>query len=112
MNKQQVIQADTYKWKELQINKSRQEVSILEKGIHHKVDLTALEFKIIMYFAIRPGVVIARDQILNDIRCEDIHDYQRSVDTHVSKLRKKLGEVSHVIESIHGLGYKFNPTAI
>ncbi|NOT80363.1 MAG: winged helix-turn-helix transcriptional regulator [Bacteriovoracaceae bacterium] len=53
---------------------------------------------------------MARDEILNDIWGQDIHVYQRSVDTHVSKLRKKLGVVSHILESVHGSGYKFNPT--
>jgi DNA-binding response OmpR family regulator len=104
--------SDTYKWKELQISKSRQEVSIQEEGGLHKIDLTALEFKILLYFALRPGEVIARDQMLNDIWGEDIHVYHRSVDTHVSKLRKKLGSISHIVESIHGSGYKFNPTML
>lgn len=111
-NQQQVAQSDNYKWKELQISKSRQEVSISSDGVTQKVDLTALEFKILMYFAYRPGEMIERDQILNDIWGQDIHVYQRSVDTHVSKLRKKLGAVAHIVESIHGSGYKFNPTAI
>lgn len=101
---------DKYKWKELQINKGRQEVLITDNGTEHKVDLTALEFKILVYFAIHPGIVIPRDQILNDIWGQDIHIYQRSVDTHVSKLRKKLGVISRIVESIHGCGYKFNPT--
>ncbi|HXH75506.1 MAG TPA: response regulator transcription factor [Bacteriovoracaceae bacterium] len=109
-NKQQVAQSDMYNWNELQICKSRQEVSIREQGVFKKVDLTALEFKILMYFATRPGEVINRDKILNDIWGEDIHVYSRSVDTHVSKLRKKLGAVSHIVESIHGSGYKFSPT--
>lgn len=111
-NQQQTVQSDVYKWKELQISKSRQEVSISSDGITQKVELTALEFKILMYFAFRPGEMIERDQILNDIWGADIHVYQRSVDTHVSKLRKKLGAVAHIVESIHGSGYKFNPTAI
>ncbi len=111
-SKQREALSDTYKWKELQISKSRQEVSIQDEGSLHKVDLTALEFKILLYFALRPGEVIARDQMLNDIWGEDIHVYHRSVDTHVSKLRKKLGSVSHIVESIHGSGYKFNPTML
>lgn len=102
--------SDRLKWKELEINKSRQEVSINENGQYHKIDLTALEFKILLYFAAKPGDVILRDQILNDIWGEDIHVYHRSVDTHVSKLRKKLGTVSNVIESVHGAGYKFCPS--
>ncbi len=110
--KQQEVQADNFKWKELQINKSRQEVMILENNNYQKIDLTSLEFKILMYFAARIGEVIIRDQILNDIWGQDIHVYHRSVDTHVSKLRKKLGPVAHILESIHGAGYKFTPTSL
>ena len=110
-NKQKTLMSDNLNWRELKIIKSRQEVSILENEVFHKIELTALEFKILMYFASRPGEVIIRDQILNDIWGEDIHVYARSVDTHVSKLRKKLGAVSRIVESIHGTGYKFNPTS-
>ncbi len=102
--------SDVMRWKEVEIHKSKQEVLVREGHDQHKIDLTALEFKLLMYFASRPGVVIPRDQILNDIWGEDIHVYHRSVDTHVSKLRKKLGPVAYVIESVHGSGYKFSPT--
>jgi len=98
------------KWKELEINKNRQEVSVFTDSSTEKIDLTALEFKLLTYFAERPEDVIHRDQILNDIWGENIHIYSRSVDTHVSKLRKKLGPASHIIESVHGSGYKFCPT--
>lgn len=111
-NKLQEVQSDNFKWKELQISKSRQEVMILENGNYQKIDLTSLEFKILMYFANRIGEVIIRDQILNDIWGQDIHVYHRSVDTHVSKLRKKLGPVANILESIHGSGYKFTPTSL
>jgi DNA-binding response OmpR family regulator len=110
-NKQQVVLSDNLKWREIQINKSRQEVHILKEGDFEKTDLTSLEFKILMYFATRNGEVINRDQMLNDIWGQDIHVNHRSVDTHVSKLRKKLGPVAHIVESIHGAGYKFNPTS-
>ncbi len=109
--KQQLVSAEIFKWNEIEINRASQNVNIIEKGEAKKLELTALEFKLLLYFAGKPGVVIARDEILNDIWGEDIHVYQRSVDTHVSKLRKKLGVVSHILESIHGSGYKFNPTA-
>lgn len=104
--------SDIYKWKEIQIFKSKQEVSILEGTEYKKIDLTSLEFKILLYFAVHAGKVIVRDDILNAVWGEDIHVYHRSVDTHVSKLRKKLGEVSSIVESIHGSGYKFNPTPL
>jgi DNA-binding response OmpR family regulator len=110
--KQQSQLSDSFKWKELQINKSRQEVFIIENDINTKLELTALEFKLLLYFAMKAGEVIDRDKILNDIWGADIHVYQRSVDTHVSKLRKKLGGVSHILQSIHGSGYKFSPTSV
>ncbi len=103
--------SDVYRWQEIEIDKARQQVSILKENNYESIELTALEFKILMYFANRPGVVIERDSILNDIWGEDVHVYSRSVDTHVSKLRKKLGHLSHLIESVHGAGYKFCPTS-
>lgn len=111
-NKLQVLQSDIFKWKELEINRTRQEVLISKDFIQEKIELTALEFKILMYFAVRPYEVIPREKILNDIWGEDIHVYSRSVDTHVSKLRKKLSYVSYIVESIHGCGYKFCPSSI
>lgn len=98
------------KWKELEILRNMQEVKILDNAEMKKIDLTALEYKILTYFAERPGEVFPRDQILNDIWGENVYVYPRSVDTHVSKLRKKLGPVANVIESVHGVGYKFIPT--
>ncbi len=109
-NKQLSIEADKFNWKELQIVKSRQEVMIQDQMAKSKIELTSLEYKLLIYFAYRTGEVIHRDQILTDIWGADIYVSHRSVDTHVSKIRKKLGPVSHILESIHGSGYKFNPT--
>lgn len=102
--------SDLLSWKEITINKSTQEVNILNENDFTLVELTALEFKLLTYFASKVGQVIDRDTMLNDIWGKDVHVYARSVDTHVSKLRKKLGDVSHIVESVHGAGYKFNPT--
>lgn len=102
--------SDIYRWKEIEINKASQIVKINDQDQFEPVDLTALEFKILTYFAKRPHTVINRDTMLNDIWGEDVHVYHRSVDTHVSKLRRKLGPVSFIIESVHGSGYKFTPT--
>ena len=98
------------KWVEIDIDKNCQEVKILNEGVYEKIDLTALEFKLLTYFAGQEGHVIPRDKVLDDIWGKDVHIYSRSVDTHVSKLRKKLGPVSHIIQSVHGAGYKFSPS--
>lgn len=101
--------SDVLKWKDIKINKARQEVHVFEDGDFVKTELTALEFKLLMYFANKPFQVIQRDEILNELWGENVHVYSRSVDTHVSKLRKKLGSASYAVESVHGSGYKFNP---
>ncbi len=100
------------RWKELEIDTLTQEVKVNGGEGWQKVDLTALEFKLLMYFATRFNHVINRDKILDDIWGKDVHVYPRSVDTHVSKLRKKLGPVSEIIGSVHGAGYKFVPTPV
>lgn len=101
--------SDVLQWDEIKINKNKQEVEILFDGDFKKVDLTALEFKLLIYLASSPNDVFSRDEILNEIWGDDIHVYSRSVDTHISKLRKKLGPASYLIKSIHGSGYKFSP---
>lgn len=102
------------RWAEVEIDTLTQEVKVFDDQQKKwtQTELTALEFKLLMYFATRVNHVIHRDKILDDIWGKDVHVYPRSVDTHVSKLRKKLGPASGVIDSIHGAGYKFNPTAL
>ncbi len=100
-----------HEWKPLKVYRNRQEVFVDCDGVDKKVELTALEFKILSYFCDHVGVVIPRDQMLNEIWGENIHIYPRSVDTHVSKLRKKLGDASSTIKSVHGVGYRFEPEA-
>lgn len=111
-NRQQQIHSDSFIWKELQVNKGRQEVLILESDGLHKIELTSLEFKILLYLAARPGVVVTREQILNYVWGEGVHVHLRSVDTHVNKLKRKLGAASHLMQSIHGMGYKFTPSPL
>lgn len=103
---------DTIRWKELEIDKLSQEVRVKNHDQILTVDLTMIEYKLLLLLAKNDGIVITRDTILNSIWGEDIHIYSRSVDTHISKLRKKLGNASHLIKSIHGAGYKFNATQI
>jgi DNA-binding response OmpR family regulator len=101
--------ADVLKWKSLKINKARQEVHVLADMQDVKIDLTSLEFKLLSYLANRPHEVVHRDEILDQLWGTDVHVYARSVDTHISKLRKKLGLASRSIQSVHGTGYKFAP---
>lgn len=96
-------------WDTIKIDMSSHEVHVKDGEKFISVDLTSLEFKLLLYMAKQANTVISRDKILDDIWGEDVHVYSRSVDTHVSKLRKKLQPMSEIIESVHGTGYKFNP---
>lgn len=102
--------ADRLDWDGIEIDKSSQEVLIRNKeGQMTPVELTSLEFKLLLYLANREGEVVEREKMLDEIWGEDVHVYSRSVDTHISKLRKKLENQSELIESVHGVGYKFKP---
>jgi DNA-binding response OmpR family regulator len=96
------------KWKELEIDKNKQKVCILVDENFIDIELTHIEFKLLTYLSDRVDLVIPRDEILNEIWGKDVYVYSRSVDTHVSKLRKKLGVAAEYIKSVHGTGYKFS----
>ena len=71
------------------------------------IDLTATEFKLITLFAQSPGRVFTRDILMDVIWGQDYYGIDRTVDTHVSRLRRKLGEFGKHIETVHGVGYRF-----
>src|SRR6266487_899056 len=84
------------------IDPSRHEVSVGGK----RVNLTSLEFKLLRTLMQRRGRVQERDRLLNDVwGYESVID-TRTVDTHVRRLRKKLGKAADVIESVRGFGYR------
>src|SRR6184192_782084 len=84
------------------IDHARHEVSV--HGKH--VDLTSLEFKLLRTLMQRRGRVQERDRLLNDVwGYESIID-TRTVDTHVRRLREKLGKAGDVVETVRGFGYR------
>jgi two-component system, OmpR family, phosphate regulon response regulator PhoB len=91
----------------LHIDKRTHEVHVEEDGVLRKISLTPREFKILLLLASRPGVILSRDQILDAAWGENVYVCARNVDTHVSKLRKKLGSKADMIESAHRSGYRF-----
>ncbi len=70
------------------------------------VVLTALEFKLLKTFLERPGRVQTRETLLSDVWGIDADITTRTVDTHIKRLREKLGTAGDVIETIRGVGYK------
>ena len=86
------------------LNKAAHEVTI--DG--HPVELSFKEFELLTYFVTNPGVALSRERILNAVWNYDYFGDARTIDTHVKKLRSKLGDKGEYIHTIWGLGYKFD----
>lgn len=71
------------------------------------VDLSFKEFELLSYFVTNQGVALSREKILNNVWNYDYFGDARTIDTHVKKLRSKMGEKGNYIKTIWGLGYKF-----
>jgi two-component system phosphate regulon response regulator PhoB len=72
-----------------------------------EVELTAKEFALLHGLMMRPGRVMTREQLLDDVWGTDIAVTTRTIDTHLKRLREKLGSASHLIETVRGVGYRF-----
>ena len=72
-----------------------------------EVDLTAKEFELLSQLMRRPGRVMTRDGLLDSVWGADITVTTRTIDTHVKRLREKLGETGDLIETVRGIGYRF-----
>ena len=82
---------------------------VLVKG--EEIKLTALEFKLLKHFLDRRGRVQSRDQLLQDVWGYSSDITTRTVDTHIKRLREKLCSAGDYIQTIRGVGYKFNSGA-
>ena len=71
------------------------------------IDLSFKEFELLNYFMVNQGVALSREKILNNVWNYDYFGDARTIDTHVKKLRAKLGESGKYIKTIWALGYKF-----
>lgn len=89
---------------ELTIDLPRHEVLVGGKPLKN---LTATEFKLLTVLAQRRGRVQSRDQLLRDVWEYDSLIDTRTVDTHVRRVREKLGKASRFIETVRGVGYRF-----
>jgi two-component system phosphate regulon response regulator PhoB len=75
-----------------------------------KADLTLSEFHILKLLASKPGWVYSRSQIIDAIRGDNYAVTERSIDFQIVGLRKKLGPISSVVETVRGVGYRFKQT--
>lgn len=72
-----------------------------------RIDLSYKEFELLTYFVENAGVALSREKILNHVWNYDYFGDARTIDTHVKKLRAKIGEKGEYIKTIWGMGYKF-----
>jgi two-component system phosphate regulon response regulator PhoB len=87
----------------LKVNPTRREVHVGDA----LVELTNTEFKLLHFLMRQPGVVFTRTQIVDGVHGDDYPVTDRSVDVQVVGLRKKLGEIGALIETVRGVGYRF-----
>ena len=85
------------------IDKSAHQVTVDGKVI----ELSYKEFELLTYFVENQGIALSREKILNNVWNYDYFGDARTIDTHVKKLRSKLGEKGNYIKTIWGMGYKF-----
>lgn len=71
------------------------------------VDLSFKEFELLQYFMENNGIALSRERILNSVWNYDYYGDARTIDTHVKKLRSKLGDKASLIKTVWGIGYKF-----
>ncbi len=72
-----------------------------------QIDLSFKEFELLSYFLENKGIALSREMILNHVWNYDYFGDARTIDTHVKKLRNKMGEKGDLIKTIWGMGYKF-----
>jgi DNA-binding response OmpR family regulator len=88
---------------------------VIDSGKHqvmvggNRVELTALEFRILHLLASKIGRVFSRDVILDHLWGHDKAVTDRTIDVHVRHLREKLGNTAHFIKNVRGIGYKLEP---
>jgi DNA-binding response OmpR family regulator len=94
----------TYTLGPLLVDVSRHLVTVRGK----RVELTATEFKLLTLLLQRTGHVQSRDQLLRDVWEYETHIDTRTVDTHIRRLREKLGPAAKYLDTVRGVGYRFS----
>ena len=89
---------------------------VIDKAAHlatvdgKTMDLSFKEFELLTYFLENEGIALSREKILNSVWTYDYFGDARTIDTHVKKLRSKMGDKGEYIKTVWGMGYKFEVT--
>ena len=103
LRRSNAITADAVEVGGICIDKAAHQVTIDGKDI----DLSYKEFELLAYFLENQGIALSREKILNNVWNYDYFGDARTIDTHVKKLRNKMGDKGDYIKTIWGMGYKF-----
>jgi DNA-binding response OmpR family regulator len=103
LRRSNAVPADAVEIGGICIDKAAHQVTIDGKDI----DLSYKEFELIAYFLENQGIALSREKILNNVWNYDYFGDARTIDTHVKKLRSKMGDKGDYIKTIWGMGYKF-----
>jgi DNA-binding response OmpR family regulator len=106
LRRSQVTVTDATEVGGIRMDKAAHQVTIDGKNI----DLSFKEFELLSYFIENQGIALSREKILNHVWNYDYFGDARTIDTHVKKLRSKMGEKGDYIKTIWGMGYKFEVT--
>lgn len=99
-----VLQEEILEAGDIELNIAAHTVKVQGRG----VELSFKEFELLNYFVVNQGVALSREKILNNVWNYDYFGDARTIDTHVKKLRSKLGNCGDYIKTIWGMGYKFD----
>ena len=90
---------------------------LIDKAVHlasvdgKQMELSFKEFELLTYFLENEGIALSREKILNSVWNYDYFGDARTIDTHVKKLRSKMGDKGEYIKTVWGMGYKFEADA-
>lgn len=107
LRRSNAVSSDVIEVGGISINKGAHQVTI--DGV--PVELSYKEFELLTYFVENQGLALSRERILNNVWNYDYFGDARTIDTHVKKLRSKMGEKGDYIKTIWGMGYKFEVSA-
>ena len=102
------VAGNWFKVHDVQIDIERRKVKCLsDDDSNPDIDLTATEFDLLVMLAKSPGRVFSRNILMDQVWGQDYYGVDRTVDTHMSRLRRKLGTCGDHIQTVHGVGYRF-----
>ena len=103
LRRSNAVSSDVLEVGGIRIDKAAHQVTIDGK----EVDLSFKEFELLTYFVENQGIALSREKILNNVWNYDYFGDARTIDTHVKKLRSKMGAKGEYIKTVWGMGYKF-----